>query len=126
MISGRMSASALFCAAGKGVYRPAPRRLVQDMGMEQTTPGAALLADRVAVVTGAGGGIGAATARLFAEQGARVVVADIDPELAQRVADEITSSGGSAMAVDADVREGDQVGGCARSLRDWYGRADAQ
>ena len=41
-----------------------------------------LLADRVAVITGAGGGIGAAAARLFARHGARVVVADISAELA--------------------------------------------
>ena len=83
-----------------------------------------LLADRVAVVTGGGGGIGAATARLFAQHGAHVVIADIDAELAQRTADEITASGGSAFAVVTDVRDADQVAGLARSVLDRYGRVD--
>ena len=63
------------------------------------------------MVTGGGGGIGAATARLFAEHGAHVVIADIDSELAERTADEITTSGGSALAVVIDIREPDQVTG---------------
>jgi len=49
------------------------------MGMDEATHGARLLIDRVAVVTGGGGGIGAATARLFAQHGAHVVIADIVP-----------------------------------------------
>ena len=64
--------------------------------MVSQTPASGLLSDRVAVVTGGGGGIGAATARLFARHGAQVVIADIDAELAQQTADEITASGGSA------------------------------
>ena len=83
-----------------------------------------LLANRIAVITGGGGGIGAATARLFAQQGAQVVIADIDTELAHRTTDEITASGGSAVAVVADVRDASQVGGLARSVLDRYGRAD--
>ncbi|MCV7103242.1 SDR family NAD(P)-dependent oxidoreductase [Mycobacterium palustre] len=84
----------------------------------------ALLAGRIAVVTGGGGGIGAATARLFAQHGAQVVVADIDPHLAHRVVDEITASGGSALPAVTDVREADQVAALARSVLDRYGRAD--
>jgi len=83
-----------------------------------------LLANRIAVITGGGGGIGAATARLFAQQGAQVVIADIDTELAHRTTDEITASGGSAVAVVTDVRDASQVGGLARSVLDRYGRAD--
>jgi NAD(P)-dependent dehydrogenase (short-subunit alcohol dehydrogenase family) len=81
-----------------------------------------LLADRVAVVTGGGGGIGAATARLFAQHGAHVVVADIDAELARQTADQITESGGSALAVVTDVRDADQVAGLAQSVLDRYSR----
>lgn len=94
------------------------------MGMEQATHAGQLLADRVAVVTGGGGGIGAATAKLFAHQGARVVVADIDSELAHRVADDIASSGGSALPVVVDVRELDQVADLARAAQDRFGRVD--
>ena len=94
------------------------------MSMQDVTQTGPLLADRVAVVTGGGGGIGAATARLFAQHGAQVVIADIDARLAQQTADEITTSGGSALAVVTDVRDGDQVAGLARSVLDRCGRVD--
>jgi 3-oxoacyl-[acyl-carrier protein] reductase len=64
-----------------------------------------LLANQVAVVTGAGRGIGAATARLFAQQGARVVVSDLDPAPADAVVAEIVSAGGQALAVAGDVTD---------------------
>lgn len=83
-----------------------------------------LLADRVAVVTGGAGGIGAATARLFAEQGADVVIADIDADLADATAASITESGGSALALGTDVREPDQVTRLARAVLDRFGRVD--
>jgi len=94
------------------------------MSIDDATLAGALLTDRVAVVTGGGGGIGAATARLFARHGADVVIADIDAELARLTADQITESGGSAWAVVTDVREADQVAGLARSVLDRYGRVD--
>ncbi|MEE6177935.1 SDR family NAD(P)-dependent oxidoreductase [Mycobacterium sp. 050134] len=84
----------------------------------------ALLDDRVAVVTGGGGGIGAATARLFAQHGARVVIADIDRELAERTAGDITAAGGSASALATDVRDAEQVAALARSVLDHNGRVD--
>ncbi len=84
-----------------------------------TTDAGELLADRVAVVTGGGGGIGAATARLFARHGAQVVVAEVDAERGQAVAEEI---GGLAVAVD--VRESEQVHSLAKSVLDRYGRVD--
>lgn len=90
---------------------------------EPMQPGA-LLANRVAVVTGGGGGIGAATARLFAQHGARVVIADIDAGLAERVVDEIAASGGSGLAAVTDVRDEGQVSALARTVLDRYGRVD--
>ena len=61
------------------------------------------LTDKTCIVTGAGAGLGEAIARLFAEEGGRVVVMDINATDAERVAGEINSSGGSALPVTADV-----------------------
>jgi 2-hydroxycyclohexanecarboxyl-CoA dehydrogenase len=94
------------------------------MTTDDTAVGGALLADRVAVVTGGGGGIGAATARLFAAHGARVVIADVDGARAHRTADEITAADGSALAVVTDVREAGQVAALAHLVLDRFGRVD--
>ncbi len=61
------------------------------------------LSGKVAIVTGAGGGIGSATARRFAAEGASVVCADIAGNAAKRVAKAITEQGGSAVALEVDV-----------------------
>ena len=61
------------------------------------------LSGTTSVVTGAGRGIGRAVAELFAQAGAKVVVADIDATNAQAVADAIQSNGGQAVAVASDV-----------------------
>ncbi len=61
--------------------------------------------NQVVVITGAGRGIGAAAARLFAQHGARVVVNDLDTEPAQAVVDEIEAAGGTALAVAGDVTD---------------------
>jgi meso-butanediol dehydrogenase/(S,S)-butanediol dehydrogenase/diacetyl reductase len=92
--------------------------------MDDSRHAGALLADRIAVVTGGGGGIGAATARLFAHHGAQVVVADSDADHGEQTADEISAAGGSALAIATDVREADQVAGLARSVLGRYGRVD--
>jgi meso-butanediol dehydrogenase / (S,S)-butanediol dehydrogenase / diacetyl reductase len=83
-----------------------------------------LLTGKVAVITGSGGGIGAATARLFADHDARVVVADIDAERAHQTADQIAASGGSAFAMATDVCDADQVADLAQSVRERHGRVD--
>jgi NAD(P)-dependent dehydrogenase (short-subunit alcohol dehydrogenase family) len=59
--------------------------------------------DRVAVITGGGGGIGAAMARAFAARGARLVLADVDEAAAARVATELSSSGAETLVVQTDV-----------------------
>jgi NAD(P)-dependent dehydrogenase (short-subunit alcohol dehydrogenase family) len=92
--------------------------------MNEATHPDLLLTGRVAVVTGGGGGIGAATARLFAQHGAQVVIADIDTELTERVTTEITASGGSALGVVIDVRDADAVADLAQSVIDRFGRVD--
>lgn len=67
------------------------------------------LTGEVALVTGAGRGVGATTARFLAAQGAAVAVNDFHIERAQAVADRITAEGGTALAVGADVTDYDQV-----------------
>ncbi|EKX51826.1 hypothetical protein GUITHDRAFT_65721 [Guillardia theta CCMP2712] len=64
-----------------------------------------MLSGKVAVVTGSGRGIGAATARLLAAQRARVVVNDIRPEVAEDVASSIRNQGGTAISVAGNVME---------------------
>jgi len=66
---------------------------------------AMLLERKVAIITGAGRGIGRATAELFAQHGAKVVVSDIDPVPAEECVAAITSAGGEAISVPGDVTD---------------------
>jgi NAD(P)-dependent dehydrogenase (short-subunit alcohol dehydrogenase family) len=82
------------------------------------------LKDKVAIVTGAGHGMGEAEARLFAAEGAKVVVADILSQLAEGVAADIRAAGGTALAAGIDVtREAEWVELIAKCVRN-YGRLD--
>src|ERR1041385_8711285 len=63
------------------------------------------LKDKAAIVTGAASGIGQEIARTYAREGARVAIADLNPEAAHAAADEIARSGGQAMAVAMDVTD---------------------
>jgi 3-oxoacyl-[acyl-carrier protein] reductase len=66
-----------------------------------------LLQDQVAIITGAGRGIGAAAAHLFAAQGALVVVSDRDAEPTAAVVESITAAGGRALGIPGDVTDPD-------------------
>jgi NAD(P)-dependent dehydrogenase (short-subunit alcohol dehydrogenase family) len=92
--------------------------------MTATGTSGGLLVGRVAVITGAGGGIGAAAARLFAEHGASVVVADIDAPRALEVTAEIVGGGGAAVPSTTDVRDDAQVEELRQLALDTYGQVD--
>jgi 3-oxoacyl-[acyl-carrier protein] reductase len=84
------------------------------------------LKDKVAIVTGAGQGIGRQTAITFAREGAKVVVADMNEETIKSVADEITASGGAALPVAVNVAKADSVEAMVKATVDWGGgRIDA-
>jgi 3-oxoacyl-[acyl-carrier protein] reductase len=68
-----------------------------------------LLAGQVAIITGSAQGIGAECARLFANEGAKVVVSDIDAAKSSEVADKINADGGKAIAVPGDLLKDDYI-----------------
>ena len=76
---------------------------------------------KVAFVTGAASGIGAAVARQLAQRGAKVVVADLKLEAGQKIVDEIVAAGGTAVAVAVDVGRADQVEQAVKFTVDTYG-----
>lgn len=82
------------------------------------------LAGKVAIVTGGGGGIGAATARELAREGAAVAVADIDEAKAVGVADEIRRSGSPAIALGGDLAQEESVRAAVESTVAEFGRVD--
>jgi NAD(P)-dependent dehydrogenase (short-subunit alcohol dehydrogenase family) len=82
------------------------------------------LRDQVAIVTGAGRNIGEEIAKLFAAEGARVAVVDMDAGRGGRVAAEIRQSGGDAQLFLADVSRGSDVAELARAVVARFGRID--
>jgi len=78
-------------------------------------------AGKVIVVTGAGGGIGEGYAKIFAEKGMKVVVAEINAEQGQRVADEINASGGTALFVKTDVSDEESCKAAAAKALEAFG-----
>ncbi len=82
------------------------------------------LEQRVAVVTGAGSGIGQAMALLFAREGARVLAADVNGEAAEATAARVTAEGGSCQALTVNVVEPDQVRTMIERAGSSYGQLD--
>jgi len=84
----------------------------------------ASLRKRVAYVTGGGSGIGAATSLMLASQGVKVAVVDVKLEQAQAIAERISSQGGEAIAIKADVSEPDEIQSSILETVEKYQRLD--
>src|SRR3989442_2130118 len=82
------------------------------------------LNDKVCLITGAGSGIGQASARRFTEEGARVVVADIDLDAARRTVDEISTVSPDSVAEEVDVTDETQTVAVADRVARRFGRID--
>jgi A-factor type gamma-butyrolactone 1'-reductase (1S-forming) len=82
------------------------------------------LDNKVAIITGASHGIGAATARLFAQEGAAVVLASRNEEAIKHIVREIEAAGGQALAVRTDVSEPASVDALVRQTLETYGKLD--
>lgn len=83
-----------------------------------------IVANKVAVVTGAGGGIGRAACLVFAREGASVVVADIDEKMGQETVAAVLAAGGNAVFIRCDVSKAADAEALVKKAVDTYGRLD--
>lgn len=83
-----------------------------------------LLANKVAIVTGGGSGIGESSARKLAKHGAKVILADLNLPAAEAVAADIKSQGGEAAALEFNVADFDHINEKVEAARNIYGRID--
>jgi NAD(P)-dependent dehydrogenase (short-subunit alcohol dehydrogenase family) len=82
------------------------------------------LKDRVAIITGAGAGIGRASSLLFAREGARIAAIDVTPEGIESLVEEIRADRGTAEAIVADVSQSSDVEAVVTRVLDRFGRID--
>ena len=82
------------------------------------------LANKVAIITGSGGGQGQRAAERFAAEGAKVVVSDVNQAGGQQTVDSVKAAGGEALFVPADVSKAADVKALVEAAVDTYGRLD--
>ncbi len=82
------------------------------------------LENKIAIVSGAANGIGRAISELFAEEGAMVLVTDIDGVAAEMTASEIRKSGGRAESFRVDIRNPEEIKSAVKKMSDQFGRID--
>jgi len=82
------------------------------------------LADRIALITGGGSGIGEAICKVFAAEGAMVAVSDINKQTSEKVAQAIVKSGGLARAYELDVTSGSSVKAVVADIMDTWKKID--
>src|SRR5437899_5036366 len=104
-------------AAGANPNRTINRARSREMGM-------GLVEGKIALVTGAGSGIGRASARLFAVEGARVVVSDIGAASGEETVDLIRASGGEALFIRADASSAADIEAMFSQILDRFCRLD--
>src|SRR5579883_989330 len=125
----------LFCfAALSKPRRPRTRHRVSTVPIFLTRPEvmtvaaeehmAGLVQDKVALVTGAASGIGRATAQIFAREGARVAVADLNLDGCEETAAMIKKAGGDAFAIRCNVARSAEVQAMVEQVVRAYGRLD--
>jgi 3-oxoacyl-[acyl-carrier protein] reductase len=83
-----------------------------------------LLKDKVAVITGGANGLGKATAFLFSEHGAKVVIVDVNQDAGNKVVDEITNTGGVASFIKTDISKSAEVNKMMENVVSNYGGID--
>jgi NAD(P)-dependent dehydrogenase (short-subunit alcohol dehydrogenase family) len=84
----------------------------------------AMLENKVAFITGASSGIGAGTARRFAQEGAKIVLADVQEEEGHKLQQEIEAAGGQALYVECDVSQPEAVQSAITAAVEKFGRLD--
>lgn len=82
------------------------------------------LKDKVAIITGSGSGIGRAAALIFAREGAKVVVADINESSAKKTVEEIEAKGGEAISFQVDITVESQVKQMTQAAKEKFGKLD--